>query len=121
MGGDLPCSCHDTQTLQTIETLVKRRWKKEWPSEDMWNEAYEEALKQAQLKGERATVIFLDQCGLHAWEGRNFLDSIREIVHTSCPYCRERLKYDTVLLYDLLVSIVSEVKFFEAKVGICNI
>jgi hypothetical protein len=91
-------------------------WQKEWASEETWNESYEETFACAQKKGERETTIFLDECGIHAFEGRVLLDCIRELVHTNCPYCRERLKYDIVLLYDLLVHVTSEVKFFEVKV-----
>ncbi|KAG0699333.1 hypothetical protein DFH29DRAFT_1002109 [Suillus ampliporus] len=117
MDNDLPCPC-DSPTLQTLETLAGL-WRKEWGSENVWNEAYNEALGRTQTKGERETTIFLDQCAQHVWEGRTLLDSIRDVVHTSCPYCRERLKYDTILLYDLLVGITAEVKFFEVKLDTC--
>ncbi|KAG1780718.1 hypothetical protein EV702DRAFT_1042945 [Suillus placidus] len=119
MDNDLPCPC-DTLTLQALETLV-RQWRKEWASEDMWNETYDDALGCARVKGERAMTIFLDESAQHVWEGRILLDGIRDVANTPCPYCRERLKYDTILLYDLLVSVVSEVKFFEVKLDTaCN-
>ncbi|KAG0701649.1 hypothetical protein DFH29DRAFT_1050001 [Suillus ampliporus] len=117
MDNDLPCPCN-SPTLQTLETLAGL-WRKEWASENVWNEAYNEALGRAQTKGERETTIFLNQCTQHAWEGRTLLDSIRDVVHTSCLYCREHLKYDTILLYDLLVDITAEVKFFEVKLDTC--
>ena len=114
MENDLPCSC-DSLTLEVIETTVKH-WQKEWAPEETWNEVYHESLTCALLKGERETTVFLDKCGTHAGVGRAILDDIREVVHTSCPCCRERLKYDMILLYDLLVCVTSEVKFFEVKV-----
>ncbi|KAG1728936.1 hypothetical protein EDB19DRAFT_1913631 [Suillus lakei] len=114
MDNDLPCPC-DSQTLDSTERIFQR-WRKEWlVSEDKWGEAYEEALAHARTEGTHETDIFLDQCAMHALEGRTILEAIRGIVHTSCPYCRERLKYDSVLLYDLLVSVVSQVKFMEVK------
>ncbi|KAG2109483.1 hypothetical protein DEU56DRAFT_920364 [Suillus clintonianus] len=117
MDNDLPCPC-DSQTLNSTERIVQR-WRKEWlvwlVAEDTWREVYEEALAHARVEGESETDIFLDQCALHVLEGRKILEAIREIVHTSCPYCRERLKYDSILLYDLLVSVISEVKFMEVK------
>ncbi|KAG1776951.1 hypothetical protein EV702DRAFT_1197621 [Suillus placidus] len=114
MDNDLPCPC-DSQTLDSTERIFQR-WRKEWlVSEDTWGEAYEEALAHARAEGKCETDVFLDQCAMHALEGRTILEAIREIVHTSCPYCRERLKYDSILLYDLLVSVISEVKFIEVK------
>ncbi|KAG1736955.1 hypothetical protein EDB19DRAFT_1829685 [Suillus lakei] len=108
MDNDLPCPC-DSQTLDSTKRIFQR-WRKEWlVSEDKWGEAYEEALAHARTEGTHETDIFLDQCAMHALEGRTILEAIRGIVHTSCPYCRERLKYNSVLLYDLLVSVVSQV------------
>ncbi|KAG1856398.1 hypothetical protein DFJ58DRAFT_840909 [Suillus subalutaceus] len=118
MDNDIPCSC-DSPSLQSIEILVGRwqksvgKWPKEWPSEDMWNEAFNKVLARAQAKGKHA--LFLEQCAEHASEGRSLLDTIKDTVHTHCPCCKERLKYDIILLYDLLVGIISEVEFFEVK------
>ncbi|KAG2034625.1 hypothetical protein BDR03DRAFT_984208 [Suillus americanus] len=115
MDNVIPCSC-DSLSLQTLETLVGRwqksvgKWPKEWPSEDMWNEAFNKALARAQAKGKCA--LFLEQCAEHASEGRSLLDTIKDIVHTACLCCKERLKYDIILLYDLLVGVISEVNFF---------
>ncbi|KAG1786353.1 uncharacterized protein HD556DRAFT_1449732 [Suillus plorans] len=115
MENDLPCTCNP-QTLDNIEIQV-RMWRMEWllSAEDTWGEAYEEALAHAEAKGGREANIFLDQCAQHVSEGKMILDSIREVVHTNCPYCRQRLKYDSILLYDLLVSLMSEIKFIEVK------
>ncbi|KAG1871385.1 hypothetical protein F4604DRAFT_1926119 [Suillus subluteus] len=96
MDNPIPCSCA-TLTLQTIQTTAGH-WRKNWESEDTWNVMYEEVLTHAQAEGEQETTRFLDECAKHAWDGR------------------EQLKYDTILLYDLLVSITSQVKFFEVKV-----
>lgn len=114
MDNNIPCSC-DTQTLQTIQTMVGH-WGKDWELEDTWNVTYEEVLAHAQANGEQETTRFLDDCAKHALEGRTLLDSIRDLVYTNCLCCREQLKYDTMLLHDLLVSITSQVKFFEVKV-----
>jgi len=78
---------------------------------------YENLLKGAQKKRGLETNIFLDECGVHACEGRGLLECVQNIVHTSCPYCRECLKHDIILLHDLLICIVLEVKFFEVKVA----
>jgi hypothetical protein len=119
MDNDLSCPC-DTLTLQALETLVGQ-WQKEWASESMWNDAYEDALGDARAEGGRAITTFLDGCAQHIWEGRVLLDGIHDVAHTHCPYCREQLKYDSILLYDLLVSVVSEVMFFEVKLDTgCN-
>ncbi|KAG1899793.1 uncharacterized protein F5891DRAFT_1231813 [Suillus fuscotomentosus] len=111
MDNNLSCAC-DSPSLQTLEILVGQ-WRKEWVSEEMWNEAYDEALRRALSKGEHA--VFVEQCAQHASEGRSLLESIKDVVHTHCPCCRERLKYDTILLYDLLVSVTSEVKFSKSN------
>ncbi|KIK34473.1 hypothetical protein CY34DRAFT_17704 [Suillus luteus UH-Slu-Lm8-n1] len=109
----LSCSC-DFPTLQSLEIMVNL-WKKDWESEDKWNESYGKLLSHARCKGGQWTAIFFEECGIHASEGRALLESIREVVHTNCPYCRERLKYDIILLYDLIVCVISEIKFFEVK------
>lgn len=113
MGDDIACSC-DILTLQAIETSV-RHWQKDWGSEDLWNASYQEALTFAQALGEEESAEFNDECEKHAWEGRMILDNIRDVVHTNCLCCRNRLKYDSILLFDLLVFVTSQVKFFEVK------
>ncbi|KAG0691668.1 hypothetical protein DFH29DRAFT_819195 [Suillus ampliporus] len=116
MENDIPCSCN-TLTLQSIEIMVEH-WRKDWTPEEMWNKVYEEVLAHAREKGEQETMVFLDECGRHIWEGRILLDNIRDVVHTNCPYCREQVKYDVILLYDMLVHVTSKVKFFEVKVDV---
>ncbi|KAG2751854.1 hypothetical protein P692DRAFT_20662719, partial [Suillus brevipes Sb2] len=91
------------------------QWQKEWESERVWNEAFDDEFGRARIQGERATTMFLDECEQHVTDGKNLLESIHDVVHTHCPCCRERLKYDAILLYDLLVRVVSQVKFFEFK------
>ncbi|KAG1894802.1 uncharacterized protein F5891DRAFT_1194787 [Suillus fuscotomentosus] len=119
MDNDLPCSC-DVPTLQTIENTV-RQWRKEWESESAWNEAFDDELGRARIEGEHATTTFLDECAQRIIDGKELLESIHDVVRTHCPYCRERLKYDGILLYDLLVCVVSQVKFFEVKLDTgCN-
>ncbi|KAG1885848.1 uncharacterized protein F5891DRAFT_1201574 [Suillus fuscotomentosus] len=114
MDNDLPCSC-DVPTLQALEILVGQ-WQKDWGSEStMWNEVFDTELACSRAKGEWATTLFFDQVAQRAMDGRMLLESIRDVVHTHCSYCRERLKYDAILLYDLLVLVLSEVKFFEVK------
>ncbi|KAG1752815.1 hypothetical protein EDB19DRAFT_1627525 [Suillus lakei] len=116
MENDIPCSC-DVQTLQTIAMIVNG-WRKEWKfdSEATWNKVYGEVFAFAQKGGERATTAFIDDCDVHVREGRAILESIGEVVHTNCACCRERLKYDIILLHDLLVHVTAEVKFLEVSV-----
>ncbi|KAG2752142.1 hypothetical protein P692DRAFT_20725420, partial [Suillus brevipes Sb2] len=104
-------------TLQTVENLVGL-WRKEWGSECMWNATFDGLLECARVKGKDATTIFFEECGRHIAEGRCLLESVHEVVHTLCVCCRERLKGDTVLLYDLLICIMSQVTFFEVKLDI---
>ncbi|KAG1868652.1 hypothetical protein F4604DRAFT_2020315 [Suillus subluteus] len=116
MENDIPCSC-DVQTLQTIAIIVSS-WRKEWTfdSEATWSKVYGERFAFAQKRGERATTAFLDECDVHVREGALILDSIGEVVHTNCACCRERLKYDIILLHDLLIHVTAEVKFLEVSV-----
>lgn len=116
---DLPCSC-DIPTLQTIENAV-RQWQKEWESESAWNEVFDNELGHARIEGEHTTITFLDKCAQHIIDGKELLESIHDVMHTHCSYCREQLKYDGILLYNLLVCVVSQVKFFEVKLDTgCN-
>ncbi|KAG1862658.1 hypothetical protein F4604DRAFT_1929418 [Suillus subluteus] len=116
MENDTPCSCN-VQTLQTIAIIVNS-WQKEWKfnSEATWSKVYGEAFAFAQKRGERARTAFPDECDVHVREGRAILDSIGEVVQTNCACCRERLKYDIILLHDLLVHVTAEVKFLEVSV-----
>jgi hypothetical protein len=116
---NLPCSC-DTPALQVLKTIVGQ-WRKEWESESMWNKVFYDLFGHAHMKGEHATTTFLDECTQHIREGRTILDSINDVMHTHCLCCREHLKYDTILLHDLLICVMSQVKFFEVKLDTgCN-
>ncbi|KAG2106849.1 hypothetical protein BD769DRAFT_1393101 [Suillus cothurnatus] len=121
MDNDLLCPCN-SPTLQSLKTVF-RRWQKDWRSgsgseSTTWDEVFNNELACLHTKGEQATTIFLDEVTQWAMDGRLLLEDIRDAVHTHCPYCRECLKYDAILLYDLLVSLVSEVKFFEVKLAV---
>ncbi|KAG1871655.1 hypothetical protein F4604DRAFT_1681460 [Suillus subluteus] len=105
---------HDDSVLSMDNDVLQ--WQKDWGSESTtWNDVFDTELACSRTKGERAINIFLDEVAQRAMDGRSLLESIQEVVHTHRPYCRERLKYDAILLYDLLVAVISEVKFFEVK------
>ncbi|KAG2137763.1 hypothetical protein BD769DRAFT_1384898 [Suillus cothurnatus] len=102
----------------TMIYCVHKDWRSGSGSESTtWDEVFNNEFACSRTKGERATTIFLDEVAQRAIDGRLLLEDIWDAVHTHCPYCRERLKYDAILLYDLLVSLVSEVKFFEVKLA----
>ncbi|KAG2136209.1 hypothetical protein BD769DRAFT_1385328 [Suillus cothurnatus] len=112
----------DNSYAWTMIYRVHKDWRSGSGSEStMWDEVFNNELACSRTKGERATTIFLDEVAQRAMDGRLLLEDIRDAMHTHCPYCREHLKYDAILLYDLLVSLVSEVKFFEVKLAtICD-
>lgn len=54
----------------------------------------------------------------HVEDGRVILQTINDIITTPCQRCRSGLKYDIVLLYDVLVALIPELKFYEVRLAL---
>ncbi|KAG1808366.1 uncharacterized protein BJ212DRAFT_1302993 [Suillus subaureus] len=72
MEDHLGCSCN-LPTLQSIEIMVNL-WKKDWQSEDKWNESHGKLLSHARCKGGHWMSIFFEECSIHALEGQALLE-----------------------------------------------
>ena len=85
-----------------------------------WLPYYEEALLAAfDVPGHVVDEFYTDVTH-HVEEGRGILQSVEEIMLTLCQHCSTGLKYDIRLLYDVLLSLLPELKFYEIMLAFCD-
>ena len=82
-----------------------------------WDHNFNLALHRAREKSWSSADRFFKKCETHACMGRCFICVLRQLVQELCHSRGSRDKLcDTFLqIFDLLVTVVSEVKFFEVK------
>ena len=107
-------------SLQAVETLPNLRlrveeWHTEWGPETDWSYRFNEALCQSQEQGRVALDKFFTDCEQHACEGRQLIQSLRCTARQGILGQRERIRDAFLQIYDLLSTVLSEVKFFETK------
>ena len=115
-------STHHNDMEPVPSTLPELRiaihdWQTEWEPEADWDRNFNLALRQAREKSWSSADRFFRECETHARMGRRFIRALRQLVHELCHSRGSRDKLcDTFLqIFDLLVAVVSEVKFFEVK------
>ena len=107
-------------SLQAVETLPNLRlrveeWHTEWGPETDWSYRFNEALCQSREQGRVALDKFFTDCEQHAREGRQLIQSLRCTARQGILGQRERIRDAFLQIYDLLSTVLSEVKFFETK------
>ena len=110
---DLPCDC-GPPTLVTLEWTLGQ-WRR-LPLDKpriQWHSQYEEELKRAQETSNDAFDEFYKDTFTHMTEGSSILEAVRDVISTPCPRCREGLKYDIPLLYDMLTALLAELEFYR--------
>jgi len=92
-------------------------WQTEWEPEADWDRNFNLALQRAREKSWGSADWFFRECETHACMGRRFIRVLRQLVQELCRSRGSRDKLcDTFLqVFDLLIAVVSEVKFFEVK------
>ena len=103
-------------TLPELRVAI-HEWQMEWEPKADWDHNFNLALCQAREKSWSSADRFFRECETHAHMGRCFIRALRQLVHELCHSRGSRDKLcDTFLqIFDLLVAVVSEVKFFEVK------
>ena len=110
---NLPCDC-DSPTLATLEWTLGQ-WRK-LPLDKpqiQWHSQYEDELKCAQETSKDAFNKFYKDTFTHVTEGSSILEAIQDVISMPCPRCREGLKYDIPLLYDMLTTLLTKLEFYS--------
>ena len=108
----LSCDCFPT--LDLMQCTVEKWARLPHGREGEWISHYDRALFDAWETSSSGDVgHFYSDVGDHIMEGRDILQSIKDVVTTPCQRCRSGLKYDIGLLYDILVVLIPEIKFYE--------
>ena len=108
----LSCDCFPT--LDLMQCMVEKWVRLPHGREGEWISHYDRALFDAWETSSSGDVChFYSDVGDHITEGRDILQSIKDVVTTPCQRCRSGLKYDISLLYDILVVLIPEIKFYE--------
>ena len=103
-------------TLPELRVAI-HDWQTEWEPEADWDRNFNLALRRAREKSWGSADQFFKECETHARVGRRFIRALRQLVQ---ELCRSRGPQDKLCdmflqVFDLLITIVSEVKFFEVK------
>jgi len=115
---DLPCNCNGPTLVSMQQTI--REWAHLYnqKAERHWLPYYEEALLAAFDAPGHVVDEFYADVTHHVEEGHAILQSVEEIMLTLCQCCSTGLKYDIRLLYDVLLSLLPELKFYEIMLAL---
>ena len=110
---DLPCDCSLPTLAMLYVTLEKwRRLPLEKPR-IQWLSQYEDELKHARETSDKVFNDFYRDTFAHVGEGGDILQAVQDVITMPCPRCREGLKYDIPLLYDILTVLLAELEFYK--------
>lgn len=110
---DLPCDC-GLPTLAMLQGTLEQ-WR-HLPLEKpriQWHSQYEDKLKCAREISDKAFDDFYMDTFAHMREGSDILQAVHGVITMPCPHCREGLKYDIPLLYDILTVLLAELEFYK--------
>ena len=110
---DLPCDC-GPPTLDMLQWELEK-WRR-LPSEKLriqWHSQYEGEFKHAQETSDKALSDLYKDTFAHVREGSDILQAVQDIIATPCPRCKEGLKYDIQLIYDILTALLAELEFYR--------
>ncbi|KIK15664.1 hypothetical protein PISMIDRAFT_114772 [Pisolithus microcarpus 441] len=115
-----PNSCLHPSAHSEIPLLEKMRqliadWQSEWGAESTWLKKFYEQLKYTQGRGRHATDVFFSQCGAHVEDGRRLLWLLRSMTRKGFRGMSHRVADSYEQVFDLLTSLLIELRFFEVK------
>ncbi|KAH7904273.1 hypothetical protein BJ138DRAFT_1119564 [Hygrophoropsis aurantiaca] len=107
----------DLPSLPTLTALQVKvnEWQVKWGPETAWGKYFDSALQHSRKKGWESTDHFFHECEQHALKGRAILRSVREHVQMPHTSDREMIGDQLLQVYDMLMMVLSEVRFFEVK------
>jgi hypothetical protein len=110
-------SDHD-DTLATIILdlrLAIVNWTFDWGAENFWDRRFNHELATARNQGHRAIDAFFEKCDQHAKEGRGILCDLKFAAELRVDSTFDEIRDLFLQGYDMVLSVASEVKFFEVK------
>ncbi|KAI5994768.1 hypothetical protein EDD15DRAFT_2165721, partial [Pisolithus albus] len=100
--------------LEKVRQLIAD-WKSEWGVESTWPKKFHEQLRRAQGDGRLVTDSFFSQCEVHVEEGRQLIWLLRSITRKGFRGAGYKVTDSYEQVFDLLTSILTELRFFEVK------
>ncbi|KIK24325.1 hypothetical protein PISMIDRAFT_98784, partial [Pisolithus microcarpus 441] len=100
--------------LEKMRQLIAD-WQSKWGAESTWPKKFYEQLKYAQGRGRHATDTFFLQCEAHVEDGRRLLWLLRSMTHKGFRGMLHRVVDSYKQVFDLLTSLLIELRFFEVK------
>ncbi|KIK40550.1 hypothetical protein CY34DRAFT_87143 [Suillus luteus UH-Slu-Lm8-n1] len=101
-------------TMQAVRLAVSE-WQFNWGPESSWEKHFNDQLQLHQERPSHSAVDnFFSLCDTHVQAGREILRDLRDLVNANCR--SGKVRRDRFLqLYDMLETVLPEVKFFEVK------
>ncbi|KAH7922362.1 hypothetical protein BV22DRAFT_1131521 [Leucogyrophana mollusca] len=90
-------------------------WQISWGPESAWGKAFNDTLRKAREHGHRGADQFFADCDRHAREGRTILRDLKRLAYGPCRGGGKHVREQFIHIHDMLLAVVSEVKFFEVK------
>ena len=90
-------------------------WQVGWGAENLWEREFSTGLRVAREEGRAAVDRFFQTCERHAKAGRQILKDLRGVGLASHIGTAGKIRDVFLQTYDLILSVASEVKFFEVK------
>ncbi|KIK26908.1 hypothetical protein PISMIDRAFT_94024, partial [Pisolithus microcarpus 441] len=109
-----PLVCSKLPSLEKVRQLIAD-WKSEWGVESTWPKKFHKQLKRAQREGRLMTDLFFSQCKVHVEEGRQLIWLLRSITCKGFRGVGYRVTDSYEQVFDLLTSLLTELRFFEVK------
>ncbi|KAG1885331.1 uncharacterized protein F5891DRAFT_1201895 [Suillus fuscotomentosus] len=105
----------DIKTLTIHELQVSIcEWQYDWGPANIWEKVFNEKLWLAQDRSNCAVNHFFSQCEEHTTLGRALLSDLKRIAYGPCSNGKQ-VRDRCMRMYDQVLMVLSEVKFFEVK------
>ena len=90
-------------------------WQAGWGLKNLWEREFSMDLHVAQEDGQAAVDKFFETCEHHAKAGRQILRDLRDVALDSHISSTTEVRDMFLQIYDMILAVASEVKFFEVK------
>ena len=90
-------------------------WQYGWAPESAWDKIFHDQLDEALERGQAGINEFFEYCELHVQRGRDILRDLKFAANVSCNNTPDEIRDLFLQGYDMVISVASEVKFFDVK------